>query len=85
MRDTDEGDNRWKRTQREDSELAPVVRWLEAGEEHPSREELVDKSPVTKHLVGQAGIVSLRVGEALGDDRRGNSRVAGGYATRITG
>ncbi len=31
-----EGDDKWHKAQREDSDLAPIIQWLEAGSGRPS-------------------------------------------------
>ena len=49
-----EGSERWRKAQREDSDLAPIVQWLEASGELPSWEVVVaPQSPATKCLVDQ--------------------------------
>ena len=48
-----EAEDKWRKAQREDSDLAPVVCWLEAGQVRPSREEVAQESFATKHLVDQ--------------------------------
>ena len=48
-----DAEDKWRKAQREDSDLAPLVRWLEAGQVRPSREEVAQESPATKHLVDQ--------------------------------
>ena len=44
---------RWRVAQRSDPELAPIVRWLEAGEERPNWLEVAAESPATKCLADQ--------------------------------
>ena len=48
-----EGSERWRKAQREDPDLAPVVQWLEAGGERPSWKVVAPQSPATKCLVDQ--------------------------------
>ena len=56
-----EARERWRDAQRADADLAPVIRWLEAGE-RPGREELAPESPATKHLVEQWAALRLQEG-----------------------
>ena len=53
LADATESDEKWRRAQREDSDLAPIVRWLEAGVGRPSWELVAAESPATKCLVDQ--------------------------------
>ena len=72
-RSATKAEDKRRRAQRENSDLAPVVRWLEAAWPGPSREELVQDIPATKHLVDQWETVRV--------DERGvltKQRVAGG-------
>ncbi|KAK3878810.1 hypothetical protein Pcinc_016620 [Petrolisthes cinctipes] len=46
--DLREADNKWRKSQREDSDLTPVIRWLEAGPERPNWEEVAAESTTTK-------------------------------------
>ncbi|XP_042889542.1 uncharacterized protein LOC122264610 [Penaeus japonicus] len=47
------GDDEWRKAQREDSDLAPIVRWLKGLSGRPSWEAVAAKSPTTKCLVDQ--------------------------------
>ncbi|XP_045124905.1 uncharacterized protein LOC123512544 [Portunus trituberculatus] len=58
-----ECDERWRAAQRMDPDLAPIVRWLEAGGERPGWIEVAAESPATKCLADQW--------EALRVDERG--------------
>ncbi|KAK4309250.1 hypothetical protein Pmani_007956 [Petrolisthes manimaculis] len=51
--DLQEADNKWRKSQREDSDLTPVIRWLEAGPERPNWEEVAAESTTTKCLEEQ--------------------------------
>ncbi|KAK3882385.1 hypothetical protein Pcinc_013251 [Petrolisthes cinctipes] len=51
--DLQEADNKWRKSQREDSDLAPVIHWLEAGLERPNWEEVAAESTTTKCLEEQ--------------------------------
>ena len=74
----EEANEQWKRDQRDDSELAPVIAWLEAGEERPGWESVSPQSPVTKCLMEQwetlrleEGVLQRRwVDTGRGEDRR---------------
>ncbi|XP_050714146.1 protein NYNRIN-like [Eriocheir sinensis] len=48
-----EGDDKWRKAQREDADLAPIIQWLEAGGERPGWEAVAVESPATKCLVDQ--------------------------------
>ena len=56
-----EARERWRDAQRADADLAPVIRWLEAGE-RPGREEIAPESSATKHLVEQWAMLRLQEG-----------------------
>lgn len=58
---TKEAQERWRDAQRADADLAPVIRWLEAGE-RPGKEEIAPESPATKHLVEQWTMLRLQEG-----------------------
>ncbi|KAK3878771.1 hypothetical protein Pcinc_016582 [Petrolisthes cinctipes] len=51
--DLREADNKWRKSQREDSDLASVIRWLVAGPERPNWEEVMAESTTTKCLEEQ--------------------------------
>lgn len=51
--DLAEAHAKWHKAQREDSDLAPIIQWLEAGGERPSWEAVAAESPATKCLVDQ--------------------------------
>ncbi|XP_076028468.1 uncharacterized protein LOC143017563 [Oratosquilla oratoria] len=59
---TTEADEKWKRDQREDSDLSLVIGWLEASSERPPKETVSPESPATKGLVDQWEALSLRGG-----------------------
>ncbi|KAK8400958.1 hypothetical protein O3P69_002622 [Scylla paramamosain] len=46
-----EGDDKWRKAQREDSDLAPIIQWLEAGGGRPRWEAVAPESPASKCLV----------------------------------
>jgi len=54
--------DRWRRAQREDPDLAPVVRWLESSTTRPRWEEVAPESPATKCLVDQWAALRLDAG-----------------------
>ena len=65
LEDSSETDGRWRRAQRGDTDLAPVIRCLEAGGERPSWEVISAESPSTKHLVEQWATLKLDRGVLL--------------------
>ena len=58
----EEANEQWKRNQRDDSELAPVIAWLEAGEERPGWESVSPQRPVTMCLMEQWETLRLEEG-----------------------
>lgn len=60
--DTAEADDKWEKDQREDPDVSPVIRWMEAGSERPSKEAVSPESPATKCLVDQWEALRLREG-----------------------
>lgn len=75
MENASETNDRWRSAQREDTDLAPVIRWLEVGSERPVWEEVTAESPATKHFVEQwatlkpdHGVLLKRWENARGDD-----------------
>ena len=54
-------EEKWREAQRGDSDLAPLMRWLER-DERPGREELSPESPATKFLESQWAMLRLENG-----------------------
>ena len=59
---TAKADEKWRKDQREDPDLSPVIRWLEAGKERPSKEVVSPESLPIKCLVNQWEVLSLQDG-----------------------
>lgn len=60
--DSNQSDEKWMRTQREDPDLAPILRWLEDNSEQPSREEVAPEGPVANCLWEQWDTLGLDKG-----------------------
>jgi len=58
----EEASEQWRKDQREDPDLAPVIQWLETGEGRPCWEQVSPESPATKCLMEQWEALRLEEG-----------------------
>ena len=71
--DSVDAEERWRQVQREDDDLTPLVKWMEASPERPGWPQVTAESPVTKHLWQQWAMLRLENGvlQRRWDDARG--------------
>ncbi|ROT77825.1 hypothetical protein C7M84_003484 [Penaeus vannamei] len=71
--DSVDAEERWRQVQREDDDLTPLIKWMEASPEHPGWPQVTAESPVTKHLWQQWTMLRLENGvlQRRWDDARG--------------
>ncbi|ROT64723.1 hypothetical protein C7M84_017328 [Penaeus vannamei] len=71
--DSVDAEERWRQVQREDDDLTPLIKWMEASPERPSWPQVTAESPVTKHLWQQWAMLRLENGvlQRRWDDARG--------------
>jgi len=71
--DSVDAEERWRQVQREDDDLTPLIKWMEASPERPGWPQVTAESPVTKHLWQQWAMLRLENGvlQRRWDDARG--------------
>ncbi|XP_069972959.1 retrovirus-related Pol polyprotein from transposon 412 [Penaeus vannamei] len=71
--DSVDAKERWRQVQREDDDLTPLIKWMEASPERPGWPQVTAESPVTKHLWQQWAMLRLENGvlQRRWDDARG--------------
>ncbi|ROT72619.1 hypothetical protein C7M84_008980 [Penaeus vannamei] len=60
--DSVDAEERWRQVQREDDDLTPLIKWMEASPERPGWPQVTAESPVTKHLWQQWAMLRLENG-----------------------
>nr|XP_027213555.1 uncharacterized protein LOC113806594 [Penaeus vannamei] len=71
--DSVDAEERWRQVQREDDDLTPLIKWMEASPERSGWPQVTAESPVTKHLWQQWAMLRLENGvlQRRWDDARG--------------